>query len=167
MSKECPICLSAIDKKDILYTPCFHVYHKECITKWVKEKYHSSSIPCPLCKCDISSLKPNLDINPDEIKQQTPPISSFGSFINEILSIFNGPSNNPSYGLNIYYGTLSSTPSRGNDLHNERIMTGIPPSINTRSINSGNVTNTVLRRPTISLDNRCTLLKKMADNITE
>ena len=57
--KKCSICLIKYKKPDILKEfPCNHIYHKNCILKWLD---HSNI--CPLCKYDISK-----DVNNIEIK---------------------------------------------------------------------------------------------------
>ena len=49
-SKNCTICLEDFKVKDkLIYLPCFHLFHKDCIISWAKE----NSI-CPLCKIDIN-----------------------------------------------------------------------------------------------------------------
>ena len=49
-SKNCTICLEDFKVKDkLMYLPCFHLFHKDCIISWAKE----NSI-CPLCKIDIN-----------------------------------------------------------------------------------------------------------------
>ena len=48
--KKCPICLLKYKGSDIIKEfPCKHIYHKNCILKWLKK----SNI-CPLCKYDIT-----------------------------------------------------------------------------------------------------------------
>ena len=57
--KKCSICLLKYKNTDILKEfPCKHIYHKDCILKWLE---HSNI--CPLCKFDITS-----DVNNIEIK---------------------------------------------------------------------------------------------------
>jgi len=47
---KCPICLQKYKGPDIIKEfPCKHIFHKNCIFKWLKK----SNI-CPLCKYDIS-----------------------------------------------------------------------------------------------------------------
>ena len=49
--KKCPICLLKYKGSDIIKEfPCKHIYHKNCILKWLKK----SNI-CPLCKYDITN----------------------------------------------------------------------------------------------------------------
>ena len=46
---ECPICLLAPPVgESVLILPCFHVYHQECITRWLQLKRS-----CPVCKLDV------------------------------------------------------------------------------------------------------------------
>ena len=57
--KKCSICLQKYKGFEIIKEfPCKHIYHKNCILKWLKE----SNI-CPLCKYDISSDINNIEIN--------------------------------------------------------------------------------------------------------
>jgi len=49
-AKNCTICLEDFKIKDkLIYLPCFHLFHKDCIVNWVK-----SNSTCPLCKLDIN-----------------------------------------------------------------------------------------------------------------
>ena len=58
--KKCPICLLKYRGSDIIKEfPCNHIYHKDCILKWLKK----SNI-CPLCKYDITG-----DVNDIELKK--------------------------------------------------------------------------------------------------
>ena len=57
--KKCSICLLKYQKPDILKEfPCNHIYHKNCILKWL----NNSNI-CPLCKYEITN-----DVNKIELK---------------------------------------------------------------------------------------------------
>ena len=48
---KCAICLQKYKGVDIIKEfPCKHIFHKNCILKWIK----NSNI-CPLCKYDISN----------------------------------------------------------------------------------------------------------------
>ena len=59
--KKCAICLINYKSSDIIKEfPCKHIYHKNCILKWIKK-----SNRCPLCKYDITG-----DINDMEIKKE-------------------------------------------------------------------------------------------------
>jgi hypothetical protein len=55
--RNCIICLDDFEQNDILvYLPCFHYFHKDCIFRWIKR-----NAICPFCHLDI---KENLNINP-------------------------------------------------------------------------------------------------------
>ena len=48
---KCAICLQKYKGVDIIKEfPCKHIFHKNCILKWIK-----SSNNCPLCKYDITN----------------------------------------------------------------------------------------------------------------
>ena len=48
---KCPICLQKYKGTDIIKEfPCKHIFHKNCIFKWLKK-----SNLCPLCKYDITN----------------------------------------------------------------------------------------------------------------
>ena len=48
---NCPICLQKYKVADIIKEfPCKHIFHKNCIFKWLKK-----SNLCPLCKYDITN----------------------------------------------------------------------------------------------------------------
>ena len=51
-NKKCSICLQHFKKMDsAIYLPCFHLFHKKCITKWLDNKE-----VCPLCKLNINEF---------------------------------------------------------------------------------------------------------------
>ena len=51
-NKKCSICLQHFKKMDsAIYLPCFHLFHKKCITKWLYNKK-----VCPLCKLNINEF---------------------------------------------------------------------------------------------------------------
>lgn len=52
LSKECNICIDTYKEgEEIVYLPCEHIFHKDCIYDWlVKEK-----VNCPICRCDVRS----------------------------------------------------------------------------------------------------------------
>ena len=57
--KKCSICLLKYRGSDIIKEfPCNHIYHKDCILKWLKK----SNI-CPLCKFDITEDVNNIELN--------------------------------------------------------------------------------------------------------
>lgn len=52
---ECPICQESFSTEDVIKkTPCGHVFHEECLKKWL-ENYARS---CPLCRLDLQSATP-------------------------------------------------------------------------------------------------------------
>ena len=63
-SLECSICLTEINienyknkKTDLVFLNCSHVYHKDCLNMWVKQKVQSFNHPdCPLCRDKIISI---------------------------------------------------------------------------------------------------------------
>lgn len=57
-SCSCAICMCDYeDDETVLKLPsCEHLFHKECISKWLKE----SSTKCPVCKAVVAPGKPNL-----------------------------------------------------------------------------------------------------------
>ena len=58
---KCPICLQKYKGADIIKEfPCKHIFHKNCIFKWLKK----SNI-CPLCKYDITN-----DVNKVVLKME-------------------------------------------------------------------------------------------------
>ena len=57
--KKCSICLLKYRGSDIIKEfPCNHIYHKDCILKWLKK----SNI-CPLCKYDITEDVNSIELN--------------------------------------------------------------------------------------------------------
>lgn len=57
----CIICMEPMLKSTVQFTPCIHGFHKQCIAEWLKTKYDEATIPCPMCKLDISPLLYELD----------------------------------------------------------------------------------------------------------
>ena len=56
----CPICRERFLNKNLLKTDCGHLFHLSCLKDWINSK-HSVRNQCPLCRRDISALKPALD----------------------------------------------------------------------------------------------------------
>ena len=51
-NKGCCICLQDFkNKESAIYLPCFHLFHRKCIAKWLETKEE-----CPLCKNNIKEL---------------------------------------------------------------------------------------------------------------
>lgn len=72
----CSICLDEIDiekykekKTDLVFLNCSHVYHKDCINTWVKEKVQHFNTPdCPYCRGNIlgvNDIKINIQYSSD------------------------------------------------------------------------------------------------------
>lgn len=58
---ECSICLESFDKnndKNLVYLKCKHVFHKNCLQKWVGSQCEENNIiNCPLCRDTITKQK--------------------------------------------------------------------------------------------------------------
>lgn len=51
-NKRCCICLQDFKKNDnAIFLPCFHLFHRKCISKWLDNKEI-----CPLCKLNIKDM---------------------------------------------------------------------------------------------------------------
>lgn len=51
VNAECVICLDSFeDEEKVLELPCKHLYHEDCIRKWLIERKKI----CPICKRDVS-----------------------------------------------------------------------------------------------------------------
>ncbi|KAF3637167.1 putative ERAD-associated E3 ubiquitin-protein ligase HRD1-like [Capsicum annuum] len=49
VKNECMVCLDEIGKEcEVLCMPCSHMFHNQCITKWLEESHY-----CPLCLFEI------------------------------------------------------------------------------------------------------------------
>ncbi|GKT35783.1 hypothetical protein ADUPG1_008871 [Aduncisulcus paluster] len=48
---RCAICLVNVRSGDHMITPCNHVFHKECLTRWM-----DISLTCPTCRAEIPPL---------------------------------------------------------------------------------------------------------------
>lgn len=51
-SQDCPICYEAIDAGCEKVLKCKHVFHKECIEKWL-----STKSTCPICRKPIKKTR--------------------------------------------------------------------------------------------------------------
>lgn len=61
---SCVICQEIIDKtQKILFTPCIHGFHEECLMPWIDQNKMNIVIPCPMCKTDISELCGERDLS--------------------------------------------------------------------------------------------------------
>eukprot|EP00826_Nyctotherus_ovalis_P028674 TRINITY_DN2261_c0_g1_i10.p1 TRINITY_DN2261_c0_g1~~TRINITY_DN2261_c0_g1_i10.p1 ORF type:complete len:254 (-),score=46.07 TRINITY_DN2261_c0_g1_i10:117-878(-) len=59
MQPNCAVCLALfVDGNSIRKLMCQHVFHKECIEGWVKEKIQEDP-KCPICKYDLVENQPS------------------------------------------------------------------------------------------------------------
>ena len=50
LKDDCSICLDHAEKdEEITFLECSHIFHKNCIYKWLCE----TSVSCPVCRTDI------------------------------------------------------------------------------------------------------------------
>jgi hypothetical protein len=51
--EDCPICYDSFEKKNLVKTPCDHLFCRKCL-----EKFFASNqrLVCPLCRCDLSQM---------------------------------------------------------------------------------------------------------------
>ena len=51
----CPICFELLKNEENIYiTKCSHIYHKDCLSKWLKKAFN-----CPTCRNEIEIDKTN------------------------------------------------------------------------------------------------------------
>ncbi|XP_058734125.1 uncharacterized protein LOC131605834 [Vicia villosa] len=54
---HCSICFEEFRNaswSELFYTRCSHVFHRECIAKWINRCVNGArSYSCPLCRCEI------------------------------------------------------------------------------------------------------------------
>uniref|UniRef100_A0A6C0FBL6 RING-type domain-containing protein n=1 Tax=viral metagenome TaxID=1070528 RepID=A0A6C0FBL6_9ZZZZ len=60
-NEECTICLEELNNKIVRTLHCKHVFHKECIDKWVFTDHNS----CPNCNGDIIRCEAFIDYESD------------------------------------------------------------------------------------------------------
>ena len=46
---DCPICLDHIENSEILVTPCFHAFHKNCFYNYCSITSKGKPVRCPVC----------------------------------------------------------------------------------------------------------------------
>jgi len=57
--EECSICMEIYKLNEIVFElPCVHIYHKECIKKWLK-----SNNTCPICRYELPMGIDNENVN--------------------------------------------------------------------------------------------------------
>ncbi|BFZ58710.1 hypothetical protein PYCC9005_005775 [Savitreella phatthalungensis] len=72
VNTECVICLDTfIDDEEVLQLPCHHVYHPDCITKWLVERKRV----CPICKSDVVAAFEAPTERTPLLPRPTPPIN--------------------------------------------------------------------------------------------
>lgn len=49
---KCTICIEDFSKGSLFYTHCKHIFHKQCIHKWLKR-----STMCPNCRQTVKEMK--------------------------------------------------------------------------------------------------------------
>jgi len=76
IESECAICLEPFESEDNINTlhNCQHIYHPECIKKWLLE--HKN---CPYCRARVSKTEAKIDID-EELKPQEEN-TAFGDFM--------------------------------------------------------------------------------------
>ena len=81
---NCTICLEefkvGIDKVSL--TPCFHVFHYNCISEWLKKNF--SKITCPNCNYDMSDIDKCFKYKTNEKKNRKEPIENINNDINNL-----------------------------------------------------------------------------------
>lgn len=50
VNEECSICYNEILPDDMYELTCSHSFHKECITRWIR-----NNPTCPLCRCNVEA----------------------------------------------------------------------------------------------------------------
>lgn len=85
----CSICMESLTRPFRL--SCGHAYHKPCIRKWIESSYTGSSVPCPVCRTDVTDadlvvIGPKLELRK---KKQDPhqPIGYVEDLSGNILEI--------------------------------------------------------------------------------
>lgn len=54
---ECSICMESIKKTDKRSLKCHHVFHEQCIHKWLSMKRMDGCKQCPNCRADVTDRK--------------------------------------------------------------------------------------------------------------
>ena len=55
---ECRICLRDYKEKDkLIYLPCMHLYHEECILDWMHRAKTDADIFCPFCLKQVYNIQ--------------------------------------------------------------------------------------------------------------
>ena len=58
--ENCSVCMMKLVKdQEVSELKCGHIFHKECIMKWLKEYNYK----CPVCRAECGKPKFNLDQN--------------------------------------------------------------------------------------------------------
>lgn len=52
--ENCSICFEKLNSEDVLsITSCSHIYHYNCLDKWIESKKDCVDILCPLCRTNL------------------------------------------------------------------------------------------------------------------
>ncbi|PAN23834.1 hypothetical protein GQ55_4G123300 [Panicum hallii var. hallii] len=69
-ARECAVCLGAVQEGEMVrrLPDCGHVYHVECIDRWL-----AAHRTCPLCRSELDPCKTNSDALPPQPPQEDQP----------------------------------------------------------------------------------------------
>jgi len=65
---DCSICLTSLFMRSVIYLPCKHYFHKECLYQAFEAKLYT----CPLCRYDLLDPLLKSGFTFPEVQQQTP-----------------------------------------------------------------------------------------------
>lgn len=89
LNERCSICLVDLELGDsVKELPCNHIFHPDCIDKWLKEYNHI----CPICKQTISD---SLQVKQRQQQQGKDKNKKKSVIVDEIIAINDSPSPKP------------------------------------------------------------------------
>jgi hypothetical protein len=66
----CPVCQCPFDGEECCsITPCNHIFHASCLTRWAASPPASDTFPCPLCRRRLDSPLPP-DLRPSSLEPE-------------------------------------------------------------------------------------------------